>query len=233
MTIEIKLSKHNETYCEILQQLTIQFAWAVKVKDDVFQCQHKFVNCRDFLPDFHWMLINRDRKIEIESIYGFIIKKDSVPTPYMALNLLHGSINNLKANMEKFIPASAVRFVDSDDDNRVIVEWSEEAKNSPWRVSLFTFLLKLCCVKEVDTIEELIDISSDYSNEAGYYLAVTPKRIIKILNNWDKLNDPEYTLGNKSFHKMYGYNVHNHSGFVAMFGSNKTTKLNQQLKALT
>lgn len=233
MAITITAPAKPATYAEIGQSLVIKFAWAVQTAPKEFQLQHSYVNCRDFLPDFLWCLANKaaGKKSFDKGIYGYYTQDHHVKSPYMVLELKHGTVKDLKANMATFVPTSAIEFIGS-TGNQAVVKWSEEAMNSPWRISFFTFFLKLCCLPAAGDLKTLIEQGCEYGNEAQYTLAVGPKGIEGILKNWDKLNDPEQTIGNPTLQNFSIGAVHNNTGWVAMFKKSSNSELAQQLKGL-
>lgn len=232
MTVTINAASYTTSYGEIPQQLNIRFAWAAKKAENEFQMQHPLVKCRDFLPDFFWMLDNKAKKRPGKEtiVYGYATMDHHVFSPYMALELNTGSIDNLENNMKAFIPEDAIKFIGS-NDKFAIVRWSIEALDAPWKISFFTFMLKLCCAKKADSIEEMVDHGTIYSNEASYILSVGADRIKAILKNWNKLEDPSQKIGSDALQSRGLYDVHNNTGFVAQFKARASTVLNDQLRA--
>lgn len=230
---QIKISgpKAPASYAEISQQLGIKFAWAVQTKDG-FQLQHSYVKCRDFLPDFLWMMENKDSNGKIkkgQGIYGYGHQPHHVKSPFMALEVNDGSVDALKANMEKHI--TGIEFVGS-DGKQAIVKWQDQAMDSPWKISFFTFMLKLCCVQEADTVKSLLENGDNYSPENTYIMSVTPTRIEQILQKWSYLVDESMLVGSKSLQSLDIGHMHNYTGFVSQFKHSSTSKLAQQLKGL-
>ncbi len=231
--IKVLPPKIAASYCEINQQLRVLFAWAVQVNDDTYQLQHSYIRCRDFLPDFLWMIHNKMNCMPVDGIYGFNYMHHHTKSPFMAIKINNGSVENLENNMNKHIPTTAVEFVGIDGDGVAIVKWSEAAMDSPWKISFFTFMLKLCCVKDASSMTALLENAHDYSPENTYVMSVTEPTIYKILAHWDKLEDPDLKIGNKKLQEMDINYIHNNTGFVSMFKKSSKSKLKQALESFS
>jgi len=226
--MNIAAPKVPASYAEIGQSLNVLFAWAVKTEDG-FQLQHSYVKCRDFLPDFLWMIYNNSKgKTDTnQGIYGYKHQSHHVKSPYMALKLDMGSIDALKYNIENYI--TGIEFV-GNDGSQAIVKWDDEAMDAPWKISFFTFMLKLCCVKKATSFEKLMENGDSYSPEDTYILSVGKNVIDQLLNHWSKIEDPDMLIGSPVLQALDISTMHNYTGFVSQFKKSSKSKLVIALK---
>lgn len=156
----------NTTYLdEIFQSLAVKFAFVTKQEDGHYQQLHTPVKCRDFLGDCIWS----KKTGNPVNIYNFQYKYEETPFDGDKLRLsitfphkkeLQNFINNYYTLNVK----EALYKIDrsgywlTDDPLSVIVESSKIWQSSVWKLSLFSFYLKLLSYKEGESLKYPEDI---------------------------------------------------------------------------
>jgi len=207
----------SQHYAEIFQSISILMAFVHK-KGDIYTQLFYPVKCRDFLGDCIWS----KKTNNAAQIYGFNF--DYADTPYdtdmLRLSLTfpdHNTLQNFKNNFyflaEKEIKAHQQLFstyYHTDDLLTIILEADPIWQSSQWKLSLYTFYLKLMGYE---------DVTKPKDPEDGYLKLLTPEIEQKLL---DKVLTIEDNVGDGISQ------AHNYSGFVSVI-QNQNKVLNQLL----
>lgn len=189
---------------EIFQSLDIKFALLNEKDEQV----HLGIKCRDFLGDCIWSKNNKARASIYSFTYNFEDKPYDTENPKMTLKFPDGKSqeNFLKhvdfingkeeiAGLEK----KTVVFLTQEKDT-VLVEFDKAWVEGAWKVSLYTFYLKLMSYDD--------PANPPVSNESSYLAAMPPeKEEILLANVRDYVTKWEGSGINK---------VHNYSGFKSV-----------------
>jgi hypothetical protein len=208
MTYQLKLYPDNLSLCEIFQSLVVKFAF---VNEDGQQVQ-KEAKCRDFLGDVVWCHATDEEPYEI---YGSEydpnkFRWDSEVTR-MSLKFPNDKTkDNFMKNFHQFqelerkygIPESVC--LETQYPLRVVVVSDKVWQSHEWKVSYYSFLLKILCYPTVADLE---------SPESKYYKVYVEKQ------------GEEYLMGNLhkvvDDHKSDIYDAHNNSGFYSILNNEK------------
>lgn len=187
---------------ELFQSLDIKFALLKKINENIFEQVHKEVKCRDFLGDCIWS----QKTGNTVNIYGFnySFKNNPFDTDKLYLSLHFPnkkSFTNFKNN-DIIKPGFNIITYDFNLENHLIIEANPIWLSTIWKMSLFTFYLKLL---SYPTPQEAKDPEDEYLN------LLTPEIEQKFLQN---LNNNEEILENDI------YKAHNYSGFVSIINGN-------------
>ena len=210
----MKLNKANVSHTyEIFQSLDIKFSMLKKDKEDEYTQVHTAIKCRDFLGDCVW---SRKTKL-LGSIYGFSYSFAKAPYELnqLCLSLTFPNKNSLQMFKEnfKFINEKDTQakvqqssFFETDCPLSLIVIADKAWMSSVWKISLFTFYLKLISYKTPQDAQEPENI----------YLAIFTKEIEEKLLSFVATEEHEVLADDIN-------TAHNFSGFVSIIkGQNKT-----------
>lgn len=198
--LSLKLWEDIERLTEIFQSLDIKFAFV----NDKYEQIHQPCKCRDFLGDLMWSRVHK----KPVSIYG--MKYDYAKNPYdletTRLSLKFPSIakkNNFIKNFgylterEKAYNIPLSILLETDQDNTLIIEGNKEWQTAVWKLSLYTFYMKVMAYDNVENLD---------SPECDYKEKLTDELESKFLSNiLSPINPIEENLDNN----------HNFSGFVS------------------
>jgi len=215
------IKAHNKYYSEIFQSISILMAFVTK-KDDTYTQLFSPVKCRDFLGDCIWSYKTK----QPAQIYGFGF--DYSQTPYDQ-NMLRMSLTfpdeqtltNFATHQDflhtietrAFLGFEVVHFtklLSTNDPLTLILEADPIWQSSQWKLSLYTFYLKLMGYK---------DVTKPANPEKEYLPLLTPEIEAKLL---DKVLQMEDNIGDGISQ------AHNYSGFVSVI-KNQNKVLNQLL----
>ena len=204
--VNLKLIKTN-SLCEIFQSLDIKFAFVNKSMEQVTVP----AKCRDFLGD---CIFSRRYKKAI-SIYSFTYDYKEKPFDDCRFSLKFPNsesmgyfLNNINYLHEREEQAgvSLTKVFETDQKNTLVVQGSNYWINSVWKVSLYTFYLKVISYKTLASVQ----------NPENKYLAkLTPEKEAALLAS---------IKGRKVDHfpNLSTYAVHNNHGFVSMITCGKS-----------
>lgn len=210
----IKLIKAKvKSLAEIFQSLDIKFAYVNKEFKEVSIP----AKCRDFLGDCIWS----KKTGKPVSIYGFTY--DYVESPFddcrFSLKFPNAeSMNNFIANLpylhekEKQAKVKRSKIFTTDDKSTLVIEGANWWVKSIWKVSLYTFYLKVMSYKSVADVK---------SPEDGYVKYLTPEIEAKLLAKIKTVDENIADNINEA---------HNYQGFVSLIkGNYLIAKVNHQL----
>jgi len=183
--MKIKKFKANRL-SEIFQSVDVKFAFVNKKGGEV-SCPAK---CRDFLGDCLWSRAT-GKEVNIYSFkYSFKDTPYDVDTLRLSLHFPNESTKELfTKNIDKLnliewnIGIPKTRIYITQYKNILVIEADKVWQSAIWKLSLYTFICKLCCYKDEKNIEE---------PESRYYPAYVEKRGILFKKLLDKTNDYWY-----------------------------------------
>lgn len=191
--------KNPKNTNEIFQSLDIKFAF---VNSSYEQISNP-IKCRDFLGDCIWSKKTGNKA----RIYGF--EFDYKDTPYdtevlrMSLTFPNGEsqtnfVNNISKLHEREVKVglSLTKIFTTQDKSILVIEADKTWQSSIWKVSLYTFYLKLISYKNVTELE---------NPEDKYWTTLEPKE--------DFILDRVYVEEEHLFDEIYS--AHNYSGFIS------------------
>lgn len=199
--MKLKPFSGKQALSEIFQSLDMKFSFVNRNKQVSMPAK-----CRDFLGDCIWSRVQE----EPVNIYGF--QYDYKKTPYM-LSKTKLSIKfpnkATKANFmshleylhekEKKAKVTLTNIIETDDKDVVVVEGSKHWQEHPWKLSLYTFYLKVMSMPDTNNIS--------IRPEKGYWKNIQPKEDL-LLSLVKKTQD--YTWSNDI------YSQHNNTGVISM-----------------
>jgi hypothetical protein len=210
------------SYSEIFQTKSLLFSFVTR-KDEVFTQLFQPVKCRDFLGD----LIYSKKTGEPVHIYGFSYsyKKDPYDEDMLRMSLTfpnEETLQNFFNNFEELdILATKERIADTNystlqltnDPLTLIIEADPIWQSNTWKLSLFSYYLKLMCYPDVTKPER---------PELEYAQKLTKEIENKFLSKLNVMEEfpPEYP-------GISG--AHNYSGFVSIITGNYTKAMNKLL----
>jgi|SRR5687768_239377 len=200
--INLVLWKDATKLNEIFQSVDIKFAHV----NDKYEQVHQPCKCRDFLGDLMWSMYHK----KSYTIYG--MKYDYSENPYdMEVTRLSlkfpttDQYNNFITNFsyltdrerEYGIPESVL--LGTDQENTLIIEGDKAWQKSVWRLSLYTFYMKVMAYPDVTNLS---------NPEADYRVALTDEHEMRLL---------ELVMTDKAIYIVNSLDTnHNSSGFIAM-----------------
>lgn len=197
--------------CEIFQSLDIKFAYVNKKMEEVSVP----AKCRDFLGD---CIFSRKAGKSV-GVYGFNYDYSKQPFDDCRFSLKfpnHDSYTNFINNIsflherEKQAGVKLSKIFTTDDKSTLVIEGSNYWVSAIWKVSLYTFYLKLISYKTPTEVE---------SPENKYLEKLTPEKEAKLLSKVKNKKSEE-------FHHADIYSVHNNYGFYSLLqGTNPNTQL--------
>lgn len=204
-SVALKLIKVT-SLCEIFQSLDIKFAFVNKNMEQVTVP----AKCRDFLGD----CVFSKRYKKAVSIYSFNYNYLDNPFDDCRFSLKFpdsSSMNNFINNInylherEKQAGVKLTEIFTTDKKDTLVVEGSNYWINSVWKISLYTFYLKLISYKTLANVQ---------NPENKYIKALTPEKEAAMLSK---------IKGSKLDHfpELSTYYVHHNHGFYAMLASGK------------
>lgn len=204
----------KESLAEIFQSLDIKFSFLNKINETTYKQIHTEVKCRDFLGDVLWSKATK-RNVYI---YGFKFNHDQADLDKEKLRVSlkfpdEKSKNNFINNIDKlnklFKPCKTepTIFIETDDTDYLIVEADPAWQSNIWKLSLFTFYLKVFSYKSTRSLK---------TPEDGYIKSLTletKKKLFKQIK--DKTEEFYYDTISMA---------HNYSGFYSIIkGKNEET----------
>jgi hypothetical protein len=204
------------SYSEIFQTKSLLFSFVTR-KDEVFTQLFQPVKCRDFLGD----LIYSKKTGEPVHIYGFSYsyKKDPYDEDMLRMSLtfpneetLQNFCNNARFLISKEEKADvATTFMNflKKDPLTIVIEADPIWQSNSWKLSLFSYYLKLMCYPDVTKPEQ---------PESEYAQKLTKEIEEKLLSKLNVMEEfpPEYP-------SISG--VHNYSGFVSIIRGYNTKEM--------
>lgn len=196
-------------YSEIFQSISVLFAFVTK-KDDVYTQLFAPVKCRDFLGDCIWSKKTGNNV----DIYGFCYYHENTPYDKDMLRLsltfpqskpeaLKNFFKNFEeldflSTKERLSNAEYSKILLTEDPLTIIIEADPIWMSNTWKLSLFTFYLKLMCYEDTTQVE---------TPENEYLEVFTPEIEQKMLDN---LNNMEENISSSM------YETHNSTGFFSI-----------------
>lgn len=187
---------------EIFQALEIKMAFVSKLPDNVYKQCHLAIKCRDFLGDCIWS----KETGQLAHIYGFEYNYKSSPFDEEELRLSltfpdEEGMTNFKDNFNTYMASKKIEasFELTTDPLSVIVKADKKWQSAQWKLSLFTFYLKVCSYKNETCLRD---------PEDKYIKCFEDKGVEKkLLEAVDK--DIKHIFDNINM-------AHNYSGFVSV-----------------
>jgi len=196
---------------EISQSMNIKFAFVTKIDDNNYKQVMTEVKCRDFLGD---LLYSREHS-KPASIYGF--NYDYKESPYdddklrlslkfpvpAALEFFKGNYEGNIRYAEHLSKVEPSIIIETNIPNTVIIEADKAWQSEVWKLSLFTFYLKLISYQDLNNIKQ---------PELSYYTTLKKSNkedfLLSLINkdNKDKIN---IEIGC----------AHNDSGFISLINN--------------
>ena len=204
--VNLKLIETN-SLAEIFQSLDIKFAFVNKSMEQVTVP----AKCRDFLGD---CIFSRRYKKEVY-IYSFTYDYKEKPFDDCRFSLKFpdsSSMNNFINNInylhekEKQAGVSLTKIFETDQVNTLVVQGSNYWINSVWKVSLYTFYLKVISYKSLADVQK---------PENGYLSKLTSEKEAALLGSI-RSRKLEH------FPQLSTYDVHNNHGFFSMIIKGKS-----------
>ena len=223
-----KLNAYKNTLnlCEAGQTIETRMAYVHKEKNGTYTQLHDTVKCRDYLGD---VLFAEEQKRTV-TIYGFSWngnkqKIDKSRTRLMIdfrgkLDMMHQFIENLeifnRIERQHKLIKSFVEVVDNRDTTLILTGSSFWLK-SVFTISLYSFLIKVCCYKFKDNKNWLEEMKAFGGVDSGYV-----KQTQQVLQFYiDNLKKIVYKLPSVigltavAAKNTETNQVHNYSGFVS------------------
>lgn len=197
--------KRKDHLGEIFQSLDVKFSF-LKERDSSYEQITNPGKCRDFLGDVLW---SKNKKMPVD-IWGFRYshEKDPFDEDFLKLSLKFpkgkGALENFKNNLsllhekEKEAGVPLTTVLDTQEKDTLIVIADAIWQKTPWRLSLYTFYLK---VISYPSIKQL-----DYP-ECDYITQLDKKTETTLLSH---VKDEE-----EAFFLPTLDSNHEHAGFVA------------------
>jgi hypothetical protein len=188
---------------EMFQSISVKFAYVVKEKDtyNTYRQIHTPVACRDFLGD----CIGSRKKKKIVNIYNFNYSFKNTPfdTKILRLSITFPDNNIQTTFMSKakdlnLFPGMKLYLFSTNHKDTIILETDKIWQSNVWKISLFTFYLKLCCYENIKDLKE---------PEKSYYNQFTPDVEALLLSHIKTRKEPLPD----SIHE-----THNWSGWVSI-----------------
>lgn len=164
MPIKLEVMEGNKP-AEIFQSLDIKFAFCTKIDDNTYKQQHLAIKCRDFLGDCIWSGITKQKV----SIYSFRFNAEETPldTDKLRMSLKFpskGSKSLFKKNIgfihmrEDMVGIPRTKIFTTNKPLTYIIESDSIWQSAVWKISLFSFYLKLISYKDTLFLEEPEDV---------------------------------------------------------------------------
>jgi hypothetical protein len=198
--------KNPNHLAEIFQAVDVKFAFVKKaaVPEEVFEEVTMPGKCRDFLGD---VLYSRVKNVPVH-IWGFQYEYSKAPYDDDALQLSlkfpnEEALNNFKNHLEYLnakeqkAGTSLTKILDTEEKNTLIVIADKVWQSSPWRLSLYTFYIKVASYASVSELAV---------PESQYIQALTEEK--------EKILLSHVTDGIVNFQDTLNHN-HDLSGFIA------------------
>ena len=215
--LKYKLTKYADDYdlCEIFQSLNIKFSM-VNNKGVQICAPHK---CRDFLGDIIWSK-KTGKKV---SIYGFNYNHKTAPKDetvtrlsmkFPSLVTRKTFIKNMKVFNERLTSFGAEPCkIMTAGTHTLVVEGDKCWQSVSWKMSFYTFYLKVMAYKSVDELKDPEDI---------YWEKLQKNPEVEALF-WKNINNPyEYISGNIG-------EQHNNTGFFSIMSVYAKGCLNEEI----
>jgi hypothetical protein len=203
------LIKYNipTKYSEIFQTISLLFSF-VKKEGDTYTQLFQPVKCRDFLGD---LIYSKKSGLSI-CIYGFNYSYKTHPYDEDMLRLSLTFPNketylNFKGNYhiieekERKYGIKMSTYYKTQDELSIIIEADPIWQSNTWKLSLFSYYLKLMCYPDVNKPEQ---------PETQYAQKLTPEIETRLLSKLHVLEEPLQDSVSMA---------HNYSGFVSIIGS--------------
>jgi hypothetical protein len=198
-------------YSEILQSISLLFSFVSKKGEEYHQLFHP-VKCRDFLGDCIWSKKTGNQA----NIYSFYYNYKEAPydTDMLRMSLTFPTYEVLEYFKNNFIWITKKEndykikhnshYFSTKGNPTLIIEADPIWQSSTWKLSLFTYYLKLMCYEDIKQLK---------NPESEYARLLTPKIEDKLLS---KLHSDEEVIPSTIDI------AHNFSGFVSICrGQNK------------
>lgn len=204
--MKYKLIKYHSNYLsEIFQSIDVKFSFVKKETENTFKQIHSVVKCRDFLGDCVWS----KKTGNAVSIYNFNYKYKENPFDEKQLQLSmtfpdKKTLNVFTLNFhllndkEEKAKVKKSKYFKTNCPLSIIIVSSKCWQSSIWKISLFTYYLKLFCYKSIDHLQ---DPEKEYSE---YLIPKTENKLISKVKT-----KKEHLYDNISM-------AHNYSGFVSV-----------------
>ena len=202
--MKILITAPKTRYTEIFQSISLLFSFVTK-KEDTYTQLFSPVKCRDFLGDVVWS----KKTGQAVNIYGFNYDYKQAPFDNDMLRMsLTFPNEETKINFVKNFPflgekqiqsaTSAPHFFLTNDPLSIIIEADPIWQSAQWKLSLFTYYLKLMCYP---------DVNKPKDPEDKYAAILTPEIESKLLSQIHREED---------FISSNIHEAHNYSGFVSI-----------------
>lgn len=153
MSVKLNVWKNNKHLSEIFQSLDVKFSFLTQQEAGEFTQILQPCKCRDFLLDVLWSKHTK----KAASIYGMSYNYEKAPydEDHLKLSLAfpdEESKTNFLANVPKFLHEKETRagvecltdILETEDKQTLIVVADQKWQAAPWKLSLYTYYLKLC-----------------------------------------------------------------------------------------
>lgn len=191
---------------EIFQALDIKFAFVNKIEEDTYKQVHLAIKCRDFLGDCIWSKLTGNKA----SIYGFTYNYEEAPydDDKLRLSLKFPSKEDYDffvANFHKLHEIEETANTEKSvwyptaEENTIILESNTVWQSAMWKISLFTYFLKVISYENEDNLGK---------PESNYTKKLTTEIKNKLLSKIVPVNYV-YLADNIGI-------AHNNSGFISV-----------------
>lgn len=199
---------YESKYNQIFQSLELKFSFVNKVEEGVFKQMFDIVKCRDYLAD---CAHSRNLGISI-NVFGFEFDYKETPLDEDKFRMMikfpnNTSMENFKKNIdyihnkEKIAGVSETEIIETEDKSVLIIEADPIWQQTAWKISLYTFFLKVASYPSLD------EIQYPEREYMGVYNNVNEK---KFLSNVKKITSDYVTA------TLDKFLLHNRTGFYSI-----------------
>lgn len=209
---------------EIFQTISLKMAYCIKSDADpsIMIQINQPGKCRDFLGDIPWSRATK-KPVEVFGMkYDYATHPYDLETTRLSLKFpSKTSMANFKNNFHRLteleqkygIPES--KWTETDDSHTLIIEGHKQWQSITWKISLYTFYIKLLSYKNPDVPDE---------PESEYLAQYTPEMRHLLLSN---------VMVDMNYFYPEIYANHNYSGFVSLISCIKAIKGNNNYSGWT
>lgn len=213
----------TESLAEIFQSLDIKFSFLNKIDNTTYKQIHTEVKCRDFLGDVLWSKFTKNNTYIYR--FKFDYNQANLDEDKLRLSLKfpdieskNNFINNIDKlnNLFKSCGVEPTFFLETHNAAYLIIEADPAWQSNIWKLSLFTFYLKVFSYKSTRSLK---------SPENKYIRVLTPtikRKLFKQIKN--KTEEFYYDTISET---------HNFSGFYSIIEKNYDSKMNEILLGKT
>jgi hypothetical protein len=225
--MKFEVTEYNKGIGVESQDLEVQFAFAVKGKDDTYTNICDFSICRDFLGDV--VVANVTGKSC--SIYGFSYnpkkqKKMDMAHTYLALRSTPEVLQSFKENLNRFRSwlgnmighHNYFNIIEVDTSDVIVVQCNPWWQTTTVGISYLSYLFKCLCWKLPEDKAKLFDAilaleSKETPCKEARYIRNLTKEAQYLLQNLEKLSYAHTTPHGYPELEQHISKVHNNSGF--------------------